>query len=267
MPDGDTALHEIAERLAAAYTTGVPIAPVRDELAHGGLDAAYRVQRIQTERWLAQGRRIVGRKIGLTSEVIQRQLGVDQPDVGVLFADMCLTSGEEVPAGAVLQARVEGEIAIVLARDLDQPDVTIVELLRSIDCVLPAIEVVGSRIAGWDISILDTVADNASSGMFVLGTRPVRPGDVELRDLAMQLTIDGAVVSTGVGSACLGHPYRSALWLARRLASAGTPLRAGDVLMTGALGPMVALPPGAEVVVTIDSLGGVRTSSALAAEA
>lgn len=253
-------LQQIAADLACAYTTGVPIAPVRDLLVDGGIDAAYRVQQLQTEQWLAAGRRIVGRKIGLTSEVVQRQLGVDQPDFGVLLADMCLTTGDTVPFGSVVQPRVEAEVALVVNRDLVEPDVTIAELLGAIEYVVPAIEVVGSRIAGWDITILDTVADNASSGLFVLGTRPVKPGDIELRDLAMELSIDGTVVSTGVGSACLGHPYRAALWLARRLAGAGTPLRADDVVMTGALGPMVPLAPGAQVVATIEGLGTVRTS-------
>lgn len=256
----DTVLRGIADRLLDAYRTGAPIAPVRDDLTTGGIDAAYRVQQLQTEQWLASGRRIVGRKIGLTSEVVQRQLGVDQPDMGVLLADMCLTSGEAVPAGAVVQPRVEAEVAIVLQHDLTAPDLTIVELMRAVDHLLPAIEVVGSRIAGWDITILDTVADNASSGMFVLGTRPVRPGDVELRDVAMTMTVDGEVRSTGVGAACLGHPYRAALWLARRLAELGDPLRSGDVVMTGALGPMVPLTPGAEVVATIEGLGMVRTA-------
>jgi 2-keto-4-pentenoate hydratase len=262
MPENDDVAGEVEERLHAAYVTGTPIAPVRDELAAGGIDAAYRVQQLTTERWLAEGRRIVGRKIGLTSPAVQRQLGVDQPDFGVLMADMCLTSGEQVPFGAVLQPRVEAEVAVVLHRDLPDPDATIVELIRAIDFVLPAIEVVGSRIEGWDITILDTVADNGSSGMFVLGTRPVRPVDIELRDVTMELEVDGTVVSSGTGAACLGHPYLAALWLARRLAGEGTPLTAGDVVMTGALGPMVPLTPGAQVTARIDGLGAVHTSGA-----
>ncbi|MBI4934149.1 MAG: fumarylacetoacetate hydrolase family protein [Actinobacteria bacterium] len=262
MTVADDDLRRLAMDLSEAYRTGVPIAPIRDSLADGGIEAAYRVQQLQTEQWLAAGRRVVGRKIGLTSEVVQRQLGVDQPDFGVLLADMCLTSGEAVPFGAVLQPRVEAEVALVVNRDLVEPDLTIAELLRAVEFVLPAIEVVGSRIDGWNITILDTVADNASSGMFVLGTRPVKPTDIELRDLAMELTVDGEVVSTGAGSACLGHPYRAALWLARRLASADTPLRAGDVVMTGALGPMVPLVPGAQVAASIEGLGTVRTSGA-----
>jgi 2-keto-4-pentenoate hydratase len=252
-------LEVMANRLRDAYA-GPPIAPIRDQLAEGGVDAAYAVQEHNTRRWVDEGRRVVGRKIGLTSVAVQRQLGVDQPDFGVLFADMCLADGEPVPFGAIQQPRVEAEVAIVLGRDLESPDVTIHELIGAIDFLLPAIEVVGSRIEGWDISILDTVADNASSGMFVLGTRPVLPGALELRDVGMSLEMNGSVASIGSGAACLGHPYRAALWLARTLARRGAALRAGDVLMTGALGPMVDLRPGSSAVASIQGLGEVRTS-------
>lgn len=253
-------LEAVAERLASAYDSFETVAPVRDELAGGGIPAAYAVQERVTRRWEAAGRRVVGRKIGLTSEAVQRQLGVDEPDFGALFAHMCLADGEEVPAGAVLQPRVEAEIALVLGRDIDQPDTTVTELLRAVEFVLPAIEVVGSRITGWDITIVDTIADNASSGMFVLGTRPVAPSAIELRDVQMSMSIDGTVVSEGSGAACLGHPLRAALWLARRVAAEGSPLRAGDVVMTGALGPMQPLVAGVDVVATLSGLGQVRTS-------
>jgi 2-keto-4-pentenoate hydratase len=252
-------IEAVATRLADAYETFQPVAPVRGDLEAGGVAAAYAVQQSVVRRWEAAGRRIVGRKIGLTSLVVQQQLGVDQPDFGALFAHMCLVDGEPVPAGAVLQPRVEAEVALVLDRDIERPDVTVSELVQAIDFIVPAIEVVGSRIAGWDITILDTVADNASSGMFVLGTRPVPPSAIELRNVDMSMTVDDEVVSTGTGAACLGHPYRAALWLARRLATEGDPLRAGDVVMTGALGPMQPLVAGSEVVATISGLGEVRT--------
>lgn len=252
-------IEALADRLDTAAVTGVATDPVRDELAAGGIDAAYAVQRRVVDRWTARGRRIVGRKIGLTSEAVQKQLGVDQPDLGVLTADMCLVSGEPIPSRAVLQPRVEAEVAIVLGDDLTHDDTTLAELIRAIDHIVPAIEVVGSRIANWDITILDTVADNASSGMFVLGTRPQRPGDIELADVTMSMTVNGDVVSTGVGRACLGHPYRAALWLARHEARMGTPLVAGDIIMTGALGPMAALTGTCDVVASIDGLGDVHT--------
>lgn len=255
----DATVREVADRLAAAHAEGRTIPPVRDDLAALGVAGAYAVQSELVGGWVAAGRRPVGHKIGLTSEAVQRQLGVSAPDLGTLLADMVLVDGEPVPAGAVLQARVEAEVALVVGRDLDAPDVTLVELLRAVEAVLPALEVVGSRIEGWDISILDTVADNASCGLVVLGTRPVAPGDLDLAGIGMSMEVGGAVVSVGSGAACLGHPYRAALWLARQRARAGTPVRAGDLIMTGALGPMASLPPGAAVVAHLQGLGTVRT--------
>lgn len=250
----------LAERLRDAYTTYVPISPIRGELPAGDVATAYAVQQCNTDHWTAAGRRIAGRKIGLTSEAVQRQLGVDQPDYGVLFDDMVLHDGETVPFRAVLQPRVEAEVAVVLARPLDGPDLTEEDVASAVGHLLPAIEVVGSRIASWDISIVDTIADNASSGMVVLGSTPVDPDGLDLVTASMALRVDGSVASEGTGAACLGHPYRAALWLARKMVDLGTPLRAGDLIMTGALGPMVDLVPGVEVVATIDGLGTVRTS-------
>jgi 2-keto-4-pentenoate hydratase len=261
MRGADAVVGTVAARLRNAYQTRSPIAPIRDELSTVGIPGAYAVQLENNSFWEAQGRRVVGRKIGLTSAAVQRQLGVDQPDFGALFADMSLVDGEPIPCGAVLQPKVEAEAALVLSRDLERPDLTISELVASIDSVYAAIEVVGSRIAGWDISILDTIADNASSGMFVLGTRPVRPDCIELRDIRMSMEIDGVEVSAGAGSNCLGHPYRAALWLARRMAELGTPLRAGDTVMTGAMGAMAPLVPGSTVTARFDGLGTISTSS------
>jgi len=257
--DSDT-VAAVAADLRAAYHTNEPIAPVRDRLEIGGIAAAYAVQQHNTELWVGDGRRIVGRKIGLTSVAVQRQLGVDQPDFGALFDDMRLSDGDTVAYRAVLQPRIEAEVALVLNRAVAGDDLTIERLAEAVDHLLPALEIVGSRIAGWDITILDTIADNASSGMFVLGRTPIAPATINLRDVEMTLTVDGAVASTGTGAACLGHPYDAALWLARRMVAEGTPLQAGDVVMTGALGPMVDLLPGASIEATITGLGTVRTS-------
>lgn len=248
---------DVADRLEGAFSERSPIAPVREDLAASGIFGAYGVQAELVRRWRTAGRRIVGRKIGLTSRAVQQQLGVDRPDFGTLMADMSRMSGESIAPDEVLQAKVEAEVALVLARELDAPDVTLTELLSAVDYVLPAIEVVGSRIADWDISILDTIADNASCGLFVLGTRPVSPSAVDLEAVTMEMDVDGEVRSRGTGADCLGHPYRAALWLARQLAELGESLRAGDVVMTGALGPMVPLEAGQRVVARIDGLGEV----------
>jgi 2-keto-4-pentenoate hydratase len=186
-------------------------------------------------------------------------MGVDQPDFGALFDDMVLHDGEIVPFAAVLQPRIEAEVALVLRGDLENADLSLEDLAGAVGHVLPAIEIVGSRIAGWDITILDTVADDASSGMLVLGTTAVDPASVDLAEVSMMLSVDGEVQSTGTGAACLGHPYRAALWLARRMVREGSPLLAGDVIMTGGLGPMIDLRPGMTVSATISSLGTVTT--------
>lgn len=206
-----------AELLRNAYNFQRPCAPVRDLLPAGDVEAAYDVQETNTQLWIAEGRRLVGRKIGLTSVAVQKQLGVDQPDFGMLFADMAAGDGEPIPVGAVLQPKVEAEIAFVIDRDLRLEQPTVEELVRSIACAVVAIEVVGSRIANWDIRLVDTIADNASSGMFVLGKTPFALKGLDLRDCTMQMSRGGEVVSTGVGHACLGHPLDAALWLARKM--------------------------------------------------
>jgi 2-keto-4-pentenoate hydratase len=156
-------LVEAADRLDWARRNGTPCPPVRDILPPGDVAAAYAVQQIQTERRMTSGRRVVGRKIGLTSLAVQKQLGVDTPDFGVLFDDMAVPDGAEIPHGAVLQPRAEAEVALVLEHDLPHERNTVADLIRATAFVLPAIEVVGSRVAGWDITIVDTVADNGSA--------------------------------------------------------------------------------------------------------
>ena len=254
------AITQAAARLLAAHTGGTPCPPVRDLIALNDVEAAYAVQEINTKHWLAQGRRLVGRKIGLTSVAVQKQLGVDQPDFGMLFADMAVCDGEPVPLGAVLQAKAEAEIAFVLERDLTVEQPTVVDLIRAIGYALVAIEVVGSRVANWNIRLVDTVADNASSGKFVLGNTPHKLDGLDLRDCTMQMRRGDEVVSTGVGHACLGHPLNATLWLARKMVEVGRPLRAGDVVLSGALGPMVAAQAGDVFEARVDGLGSVRAA-------
>ena len=246
-----------ADLLFEACQTGNFIAPVRDTIGLS-VEAGYAVQAINTRRWLKQGRRIAGRKIGLTSAAVQAQLGVDQPDFGVLFADMEYPDGAELPFADLQQPKAEAEIALILKHDINQPDVTQAELIRAVDYVLPAIEIVGSRIRNWDIKISDTIADNASSGLYVLGGSARVLTEVDLADAGMVLKRNGRPVSYGAGVACLGHPLNAALWLARTCAKRGEALKAGDVILTGALGPMVEIAPGDAFEATISGLGTVR---------
>lgn len=258
----DNSIQKAAELIRNAYQTGQTIEPVRGILPDGDVNAAYAVQKVNTDHWVTEGRRIIGRKIGLTAKAVQQQLGVDQPDYGILFADMCVVDGEEIALGGVLQPKVEGEVALVLADDLAHEQLTLIDLINATAYLLPAIEVVGSRVANWDISIVDTVADNASSGMFVLGACPVRLEDVDLRQCAMVMENNGEEVSAGVGAACLGNPLIAALWLARKMTEVGLPLKAGDVVMTGALGPMALAAAGDVLECRIEGLGSVRTTFA-----
>ncbi|WP_312874959.1 2-keto-4-pentenoate hydratase [Actinomadura litoris] len=259
-PTSPDPVRAAAERLLAARASGVPCAPVRDLITTA--DEAYAVQDRLTEHALAGGRRLTGRKIGLTSAAVQAQLGVDSPDFGMLFADMAVPDGAEIPPGAVLQPRAEAEIALVLDADLTHERHTVADLLRATAFALPAIEVVGSRIADWDITLVDTVADNASSGLYVLGTRPVPLRDLDLRLCGMVLERRGEQLSTGTGAACLGNPLNAALWLADTLVRVGRPLRAGDTVLTGALGPVVAAAPGDVFEARVEGLGDVRAAFA-----
>ena len=246
--------------LHAAGTGGEAIAPLRETYPEGDADLAYAIQNANTERWLAAGRRLCGRKIGLTSKAVQKQLGVDQPDFGMLFADMAYCDGEEVPWDRLQQPRCEAEVALVLERDLTSEQVTLPDLLDATAYALPAIEIVGSRIAKWNIRFFDTIADNASSGLYVLGNTPVRLDGLDLRLAGMVMERRGEPVSIGAGAACLGHPYNAALWLARTMVRVGRPLLAGDTILTGALGPMVGAEPGDVFEARIAGLGSVRAA-------
>lgn len=241
----------LAARLRAAYRDG-PVAPLRDGLDPNDGAGAYAVQEANTAAWLSEGRRLVGRKIGLTAPAVQAQLGVDQPDYGALFADMALPDGGTLDPARVLQPKAEAEVALVLGADLHGPGVTADDVAAATDHVRAAIEIVDSRIADWRITFADTVADNGSSACFVLGDERRPLAGLDLYTCGMVLEVDGKVASVGAGAACLGHPLNAAAWLARTI-----PLRAGDVVLTGALGPMVGIRPGQRVAAAIGGLGRV----------
>ncbi|MBK3573910.1 fumarylacetoacetate hydrolase family protein [Streptomyces sp. MBT65] len=246
-----------AARLATALDEGRPVPPVRDLLGEHDLAAAYAVQQELARRRLVDGAVVVGRKIGLTSPAVQRQLGVDQPDFGVLFADMDVSGLPEVPSGRLLQPKAEAEIAFVLKEDLTDGDLTPPRVRAAVEYAVAALEIVDSRIADWDITLTDTVADNASSGLFVLAEHRLTLDDFEPRETSMRLYADDVLVSEGNGAACLGDPLNALAWLARTAREFGDPLRAGQVVLSGALGPMVPTPPGTRIRAEISSLGEV----------
>lgn len=252
-------IEQEAEALRKAGETRTPVPPLHERLPATDVALGYAIQDANTDYWLKNGRKLVGRKIGLTSRAVQAQLGVDQPDYGMLFADMCFADGEEIPAGRLIQPKVEGEIAFVLERDLDREGMTIADVARAVAFALPAIEIVDSRVADWKIRILDTVADNASSALYVLGTVPVKLDGLDLFACGMVLEHRGEPVSVGAGAACMGNPLTSTLWLARKMVEVGRPLKAGDTIMSGALGPMVVAAPGGAYELRISGLGSVRT--------
>jgi 2-keto-4-pentenoate hydratase len=249
-------LVDVAERLRTAYRTG-PVPPLRDELEPVDSEGAYAVQAINTRIWRAAGRRIVGRKVGLTAKAVQLQLGVNEPDFGVLFDDMAIPDGGRLRHGTVWQPKAEAEVAIVMARDLMDADATAEQVAAAAAYAVAAIEIVDSRIVDWKITFADTVADNGSSAFFVLGAHTVPLAGLDLYTCGMAMTVNGAVVSLGAGAACLGHPLNAVVWLVRTLAAKGEWLRAGDVVLTGALGPMVPLARGDRVVAQIGGLGTV----------
>jgi 2-keto-4-pentenoate hydratase len=255
-----TPVETAAVRLREAAASRRPCAPVRDLIGAQDVALAYQVQEAGTRARLAAGARLVGRKIGLTAVAVQNQFGVHQPDYGMLFADMALADGESVPAGRLLQPRAEAEVAFVLGRDLDREGLTCADVIRAVDYAVCAIEIVDSRIAGWDIRIADTIADNASAGLHVLGGWPRRLGDIELTLCGMVARRNGEIASVGVGAACLGNPLNAAQWLAQAMVSAGRPLRAGDVVLSGALGPMAAVSPGDRFDIEIQGLGRASVS-------
>lgn len=256
----DALIAKAADALDDAERSRTPIEPISGLLGTTtDIEVAYRVQQHNARRWESAGRRVSGRKIGLTSKKVQAQIGVDQPDFGTLYSDTEYGDGVDIESGRLLQPRAEAEVALVLERDLDSAPHGFVEVMQAVAYALPAIEVVDSRIAEWKITLVDTVADNASCGLYVVGSRPTPLSAFDIATVPMSMFIDGSEVSTGSGSECMGNPLQAARWLADTLCERGIPLKAGDVLMTGALGPMVPFGSGNTVSADFGPLGTVTT--------
>ncbi|MGH3968424.1 MAG: 2-keto-4-pentenoate hydratase, partial [Mycobacterium sp.] len=237
-----------------------PCTPVNDLLGCADISLAYAVQQAVTELRVATGAHVVGRKIGLTAPTVQHQLGVDQPDFGTLFDDMRCDTERPISLTRLIQPKIEAEIAFVLEADIDATEPTRNNVGAAVDYAVPALEIVDSRIRDWQISITDTIADNASSGLFVLGTDRLSLDRFEPAATTMTLRLDGSVVSRGNGQACLGDPLNALAWLARTAQQLQSPLRAGDIVLSGALGPMAAVQSDGVWTADITPLGSVSAT-------
>lgn len=256
IPDPNIALS--VQRLIQAAATLEPCAPIRTLFPPGDLDAAYAVQALVTEAALKSGRRLVGRKIGATSAAMRKQLGVVEPNYGVLFADMSRYESEEISMANLMLPTIEAEVAFIIGRDLNEPQITLADMLLAIEFALPSIEICTSRFRNRDFDLVDAIADNACSGLYVLGSNPVRLSDFDVRLCGVVMEKAGEPVSVGAGAASMGNPVNAALWLARKMAQVGLPLKTGDVILSGALGPMVPIGSGDAFEVRINGLGTVR---------
>lgn len=247
----------VASRLWEALVTRVPCPPIRHDIGQDNVAAAYRIQNANAKRRMAAGVALVGFKVGMTSAAVQQQLGYFEPNFGHLFGDREFLHGESIPKDTLIQPRGEGEIAFVLGKDLAQENVRVSDVIRSIEYAVCCIEVLDSRIIGWDIGPADSIADNGSGGAHVLGTLPRKITDLDLALCGMVAKRNGQIASLGVGAASMTNPLLAVRWLAEKLAQTEWPLRAGDVVLSGSLGPIVTLAPGDRFEVEIGGLGRV----------
>ena len=253
----DTLRSQATDRLLDAYASREPIDPLTSTYKGMDLEDAYAIQLAQIGRFVGQGRTVKGHKVGLTSAAMQKLLGVNEPDYGHLLDDFFYLEHMPIPADRFLQARVEPEMAFVLKRTLSGPGATVHEAVAAVDFVLPALEIVDSRIRDWNIGLFDTIADNASSGAVVLGSTPTPLRVVDLRLTGGVMHKNAEVVGTGAGGAVLGSPINALVWLANTLGARGIALEAGQVVLPGAICAMVPVAAGDTVTATFAGLGSV----------
>lgn len=253
-PTHSAVLDGLAEELYRAWRARSAIAPLRDrgELT---LADAYQIQRGFIRRRVDAGERIIGKKIGVTSKAVQDMLSVDQPDFGQLLSGMVRADGGTIDISEMIAPRAEAELAFKLSRDLSGPGVTAADVIAATEWVAPCIEVVDSRIRDWDIGIVDTVADNASCGVFVIGEATAHPLDVDLNLAGMVVRIDGEVVTTGAGAAVQHGPANAVAWLANTLGALGLPFRAGEVILSGSQSVLLPAKAGMTFSCTVGGLG------------
>ena len=251
-----TLIEQLGDELYGALTACQVLDPLSSRHPDITIEDAYAIQQRLIARRLDAGERVVGKKIGVTSQAVMNMLGVFQPDFGILLDGMVYNEGQPIEARTLIQPKAEGEIAFVLKKTLKGPGVTAADVLAATEGVMACFEIVDSRIQDWKIKIQDTVADNASCGVFVLGDRLVDPRDVDLVTVGMVLEKNGDIVATGAGAAALGHPANAVAWLANTLGQHGIALEAGEVVLSGSLGIMVPVTAGDSLRVTMGGIGG-----------
>jgi 2-keto-4-pentenoate hydratase len=249
---------ELAANLAEAERSRIPIDPLADENPTIDVVDAYEIQLINIRQRVAEGARVVGHKVGLSSKAMQQMMGVDEPDYGHLLDEMEVFEDTPVKAGRYLYPRVEVEVGFILAEDLPGADCTEEDVIAATAAYAPAIELIDTRITDWKIKLCDTIADNASSAGFVLGAARVAPADIDIKTIDAMLTRNGEVVAKGRSDAVLGNPVTAVAWLARKVESFGVRLRKGDIVLPGSCTRAIDARPGDQFVAEFDGLGSVR---------
>ena len=249
-------IEALGDSLYDALVARTPIAPLSAAHPDMTIEDAYHVQQRMIARRLEKGDRVIGKKIGVTSKAVMNMLGVHQPDFGYLLDSMVFNEGESVDMDTLIQPKAEGEIAFLLKKDLQGPGVTAADVLAATEGVMACFEIVDSRIQDWKIKIQDTVADNASCGVFVLGDQLVDIANLDLALAGMVLEKNGEIVVTGAGAATMAHPVNAMVWLANMLGTLGIALKAGDIVLSGAMGAMVPVVKGDNLRMTIGGIGG-----------
>lgn len=257
MTMSDTQISEAALALFEAGQSGQAIEPLTNTHPEMSVEDAYRIQTINIEKRIGSGQRLVGKKIGLTSPAMQQMFKVDEPDYGHLLDQMFVYQGEPIPMSSLIQPRVEGEIAFIMDRDLEGPGVTPTDVIRATAGVVAALEIIDSRILDWKIKIQDTIADNASSAAFVIGSRMVSPVDLDMRHVGFVVMRNGSLAGTSAGAAVLGSPAQSVAWLANKMAEFEIALKAGDIVLSGAAAAAVPVLAGDSITLTVDRIGDV----------
>lgn len=250
-------LSDVAQKLITSAKDLKPIDPLTRTYPEMTIEEAYRIQLRVVESRLAEGRKVVGKKIGLTSPAMQQMFDVNEPDYGHLLDDMLVGEREGLAISRLLQPRIEGEIAFILERDLTGPSITALDVIRATAGVVAALEIIDSRIRDWEIRIQDTVADNASAGAFVLGSKMTSLAGLDLRYVGFVMTKNGQLASTGAGAAVLGNPAESVAWLANKMSEYGISLKAGEIVLSGTAGSAVPVQAGDSVHLVVDRLGDV----------